>query len=553
MSREPEAQYSGEIHYWRHPAEDWAQLLGDLRNAGFDGVTSCVPWSVHERHKGSFDFSGPRDLAQFIALAGECGLAVHLRLGPMVGAELTGFGVPERVLANVACQAKTGRGTPLWLPWPTKMFAAPSHASEVFQEEVREWFAALGAVVERASVSVACDWRQTGRTAAFDADYHPDAIAWWLEYSEGQSAPTAHTAEDVPRILRWVRFREVYRERSLEWLERAAEDAGMRLGSCPKLLRIGGAPWFPVEGEDAQKISVLQDLAMGTKRFSLSMAVARERWSGAALECDWVAPLLATLQEAKAHTLQAKAPIAVITHEAETAAAVATCALPGASPAVLEWMQLGPSGASELSLDASARAYPRWVAAVTRALDMLEVPHVVLDASELHKINSETRAVVAPTLRRIDGSVWGALYALCMAGMPVVLGPEVPMEDEFGEALGDGGQRPSGSGLLAAESLDDLDGLADSLLALAGDLGDLWIAPEADGVTCTPLFDEAGVAQLCFVHNRGDAGARARVNVPVGSMLRDGIGGQEILEADGQAEVSLTAGEVRIFRVEASA
>ncbi len=242
----------------------------------------------------------------------------------------------------------------------------------------------------------------------------------------------------------------------------------------------------------------------------------------------------------------------MVTHRAETRAAIATCALSGASAAVTDWMQLGPSGSAELSLDESARRYPRWVAAVTEALDLAEVPYQLLGERDLHKITSETSAVVAPTLRRIDGSVWGALHALGMTGMRVVLGPGVPREDEFGDSLGDASAMPQGAGLLAAESLDDLEGLAADLLGLAGELGDLWIAPESANATCTPFYDDTETVRLCFVRNRGSSELRANVNVPLGCVLRDGITGTCIEEAGGIAEVALLADEVRIFAVEAS-
>ena len=48
------ARYFGELHYWRHEPEEWPALLAELAALGFTGVETCVPWSVHERHKGVF-------------------------------------------------------------------------------------------------------------------------------------------------------------------------------------------------------------------------------------------------------------------------------------------------------------------------------------------------------------------------------------------------------------------------------------------------------------------------------------------------------------------
>ena len=47
-----EAVFSGELHYWRHESDEWDELLDELVKMGFTAVSSCVPWSVHERHAG---------------------------------------------------------------------------------------------------------------------------------------------------------------------------------------------------------------------------------------------------------------------------------------------------------------------------------------------------------------------------------------------------------------------------------------------------------------------------------------------------------------------
>ncbi|MCP4449593.1 MAG: hypothetical protein GY811_30315 [Myxococcales bacterium] len=544
--------YGGECHYWRHEAQQWPQVLADLREAGFTVVSSCVPWSVHERHKGAYDFSDNRDLASFVSLARAEGLEVHLRLGPAVGAELNGFGIPERVLARKQCQAVSGRGTPLWLPWPAKMFPAPSFASTAFREEVAAWFSALGEHLSaaEAQVSVDCDRKAMGRIGAFDGDYHPDAIEWWLDFSDKRPAPRSYEEGDMQRVLAWVRFSEIYEEQSEEWLREAAQEAGMRTAeSTPTQLTIGGAPWFPVVTDAEQKNSVLLSLASGTQEFNLFMATERERWSGEALSSDWLAPLLAALHEAAFHTLHRKAPITIVASRAEKRAAIASCALEGATSTVTELIGLGPSGHAELALDSAARLYPRWLSAVKEALDLVEVPYRLLGENDLHQIDGTTKAVIVPTLRRVDGGVWSALHALDITGMRVVLGPEIPVEDELGGSLGDDAAKPAGAGLLAAESLNDIEGLAADLLELAGELCDLWIAPQSPNVTCTPFYDDSGEAQLLFVRNRSAAQAAAEANVPLGCVLRDALSRESSAESEGIAKVTLAADEIRLFRV----
>jgi C-terminal processing protease CtpA/Prc len=47
------------------------------------------------------------------------------------------------------------------------------------------------------------------------------------------------------------------------------------------------------------------------------MAIERERWSGEAVACEWLAPLLDTLHASSFHKLRRKAPIALIVSLAE--------------------------------------------------------------------------------------------------------------------------------------------------------------------------------------------------------------------------------------------
>ncbi len=612
--------YSGEFHYWRADPKDWRPALEALKELGLTMVSTAVPWSVHERAAGQYDFSGARDVGAFLALASDVGLHAMVSPGPHVGAQLTHFGFPERVLADKAMQAVGNRGTPLWLPAPPKMFPVPSYASTKFQGEVRAWLAKLGEVIlPRAEptgpvVAIGLDHEMQffWRMAAFEGDYHPDALAWWHEYSEGMDAPRSYREDDMPRALKWLAFKEDYIRRSLHWLGEAIDDAGLgglaRYHNLPPVppshvnqplieeavggvagmdfydlssgysrvrrraiylagnstlpfapeLGVGGPPWFPTMSEEDEQNVTLGALAGGVRAFNFYMGVERERWYGGIVKesgqstesTDWIAPLLTALHDLEFQTLRRRAPIAVVVSRAEARAGVASQAVHGLTHSVSEWLNLGPEGHAALAMDADARRWPRWFAAICAALDLAEVPYQLIDESCLHTLGADTKTLVLPTLRRVDGAAWAGVHALAGTGMRIVIGPEVPREDELGQSLGADAVRPAGAGMLAAAMLDDIDELSASLLGLAGELDDLWISPENPEVDCSIFCDPEGCARALFVGNSSAEKAQVRVNVPESCVLRDAISGQEIREEGGTAVISLASYQVRFFALD---
>ncbi|NIA10531.1 MAG: hypothetical protein GWP10_12575, partial [Nitrospiraceae bacterium] len=89
-----------EFHYWRVDPKYWDDILGRLiKNAGITMVASYIPWSIHEPHKGVFDFTGvtnPRaNLEGFLKLVKKHGLYFFARSGPECYGEIDGGGPPD--------------------------------------------------------------------------------------------------------------------------------------------------------------------------------------------------------------------------------------------------------------------------------------------------------------------------------------------------------------------------------------------------------------------------------------------------------------------------
>lgn len=85
---------SGEMHYSRIPHEYWRHRFQMMKGLGLNAVATYVFWNWHETEPGKWDFTGDKNLAEYIKIAGEEGLMVILRPGPYVCAEWEFGGYP---------------------------------------------------------------------------------------------------------------------------------------------------------------------------------------------------------------------------------------------------------------------------------------------------------------------------------------------------------------------------------------------------------------------------------------------------------------------------
>ncbi|GAA2897070.1 glycoside hydrolase family 35 protein [Microbacterium esteraromaticum] len=119
---EPHRILSGAVHYFRIHPDQWEDRLRRLAAMGANTVDTYIPWNFHERVEGDIDFTGWRDVARFIRLAGEVGLDVYVRPSPYICAEWSNGGIP------------------FWLSART---SALRTSDPVFTEAVDRWFDAL--------------------------------------------------------------------------------------------------------------------------------------------------------------------------------------------------------------------------------------------------------------------------------------------------------------------------------------------------------------------------------------------------------------------------
>lgn len=260
--------WAGAMHYWRHAPEDWGPCLDAMKAMGLRIVDTYVPWGVHEMPNGELDF-GERharlDVARFVRACDERGLKVIVRPGPHINAELTYFGLPERVVWDRDCQARTPHDNPVILPIVPVAFPVPSYASDTFHDQAALWFEAVGKVLSGliypagpiVMIQIDNEGALYFRDGPYDQDYHPDAIRLFRDFlrekhgtlktlrdawldpaatfanAEPPRRFDAKKVEDLSRHLDWVEFHEHLLIEALHRFSSAIEGSG--LGAVPTL------------------------------------------------------------------------------------------------------------------------------------------------------------------------------------------------------------------------------------------------------------------------------------------------------------------------------
>jgi len=91
---------SGEMHYPRIPRAYWRARFKMAKAMGLNTITTYVFWNEHEQQPGVYDFSGNKDVAEFVREAQQEGLYVILRPGPYICAEWEWGGYPAWLLKD---------------------------------------------------------------------------------------------------------------------------------------------------------------------------------------------------------------------------------------------------------------------------------------------------------------------------------------------------------------------------------------------------------------------------------------------------------------------
>jgi beta-galactosidase len=87
---------AGELHYSRIPRAYWDHRIKLAKAMGMNTICIYLFWNFHEQEQGVFDFSGQKDVAEFVRLIQKNGMYCILRPGPYVCAEWDMGGLPQK-------------------------------------------------------------------------------------------------------------------------------------------------------------------------------------------------------------------------------------------------------------------------------------------------------------------------------------------------------------------------------------------------------------------------------------------------------------------------
>ena len=97
---------AGELHYSRIPREYWDHRIKMAKAMGMNTVCIYLFWNFHEQQEGVFDFTGQKDVAEFVRLIQKNGMYCILRPGPYVCAEWDMGGLPWWLLKKKDLQVR---------------------------------------------------------------------------------------------------------------------------------------------------------------------------------------------------------------------------------------------------------------------------------------------------------------------------------------------------------------------------------------------------------------------------------------------------------------
>jgi Glycosyl hydrolases family 35/Beta-galactosidase, domain 2 len=85
----------GEFHYSRYNSENWEDEIIKMKMAGITIIPTYIIWNHHEEIKGQFDWTGSKDLRNFVSICKKHSIEVIIRIGPFDHGEVRNGGFPD--------------------------------------------------------------------------------------------------------------------------------------------------------------------------------------------------------------------------------------------------------------------------------------------------------------------------------------------------------------------------------------------------------------------------------------------------------------------------
>ena len=109
----------GEVHYSRIPAEEWSGEVRKMKDGGVTIIACYVFWNHIEETEGLFDWSGQRNLRQFLEVCKAENMPVVLRVGPFCHGEVRCGGIPDWLFSK-GCKMRSE--DPVFLKYTERIY-----------------------------------------------------------------------------------------------------------------------------------------------------------------------------------------------------------------------------------------------------------------------------------------------------------------------------------------------------------------------------------------------------------------------------------------------
>lgn len=109
----------GEVHYSRIPQAEWADEVRKMKAGGVTVIACYVFWNHIEETEGIFDWSGQRNLRQFLEVCKQEELPVVLRVGPFCHGEARCGGIPDWLFSK-GCKMRSE--DPVFLKYTEQLY-----------------------------------------------------------------------------------------------------------------------------------------------------------------------------------------------------------------------------------------------------------------------------------------------------------------------------------------------------------------------------------------------------------------------------------------------
>lgn len=107
LNGKPFVVRAGELHYSRIPKPYWDHRIKMCKAMGMNTICIYLFWNYHEMTPGVYDFSGDKNIAEFVKLIQDNGMYCIVRPGPYVCAEWEMGGLPWWLLKKKDLKVRT--------------------------------------------------------------------------------------------------------------------------------------------------------------------------------------------------------------------------------------------------------------------------------------------------------------------------------------------------------------------------------------------------------------------------------------------------------------